>query len=140
MALSSSAQGIRSFVYKEYIEPARRKGELRIKVVAGDVHRALKLKNRVPNVCQVLDSRKFCEENRLEIEEKSGPPSGMGTRMVYVYRLVDYDRPSRATPPAASFDQLKGLLKEALQSLGGGEAFLRNERSRFYGSGEAERK
>src|ERR1035441_126542 len=117
MALSSSAQGIRSFVYKEYIEPARRKGELRIKVVAGDVHRALKLKNRVPNVCQVLDSR-----------------------MVYVYRLVDYDRPSRATPPAASFDQLKGLLKEALQSLGGGEAFLRNERSRFYGSGEAERK
>ena len=134
MAPSSSAHGIRSFVSKEYIEPARRRGERRIKVVSGDVHRALKLKNRVPNVCQVLDSRKFCEENRLEIEEKSGPPSGMGTRMVYVYRLVDNDQQSRPDAPHASFDQLRGLLKEALHSLGGGEAFLRRERSRFNGA------
>jgi hypothetical protein len=139
MALSSSAHGIRSYVSKEYVEPARRKGERRIKVVAGDVHRALKLKNRVPNVCQVLDSRKFCEENRLEIEEKFGPPSGMGTRMVYVYRLVDDGQPSRPDAPQASFDQLHGLLKEALHSLGGGEAFLRRERSRF-NSAETARK
>jgi len=139
VALSSSALDIRSFVSKEYVEPARRKGERRIKVVAGDVHRALNLKNRVPSVCQVLDSRKFCEENRLEIEERSGPPSGMGTRMVYVYRLVDDDRPSRPTVPATSFEQLRGLLKEALHSLGGGETFLKRERSRFNG-GEAGRK
>jgi len=137
MAASSSAERIRSFVAREYVQPARRKGERRVKVVAGDVHRALQLKNRVPNVCQVLDSKKFRDENGLEIEEKLGPPSGMGTRMIYVYRLKEEGgaQPSEA----ASFEQLHGLLKDALRSLGGGEAFLKRERSRFYGE-EAERK
>lgn len=138
MTLSNSAQGIRSFVAKEYIEPARRKGERRVKVIAGDVHRALHLRNRVPNVCQVLDSRKFCEEMGVELEEKSGPPSGMGTRMIYIYRLKGDGRP-RPASEATSFEQLHGLLKDALRSLGGGEAFLKRERSRFYGE-EADRK
>jgi len=31
------------------------------------------------------------------------------------------------------FEGLRGLLKEAFQSLGGGECFLREERNRFYG-------
>jgi hypothetical protein len=138
MALSKSAQEIRSFVAKEYIEPARRKGESKVKVIAGDVHRALRLRNRVPNVCQVLDSKKFREENAVELEEKSGPPSGMGTRMMYVYRLRDEGR-TGVTSQAGSFEQLHGLLKDVLRSLGGGEAFLKRERSRFYGE-EADRK
>lgn len=134
---TSSAETIRTFVSKHYIEPARRKGEQRVRVIAGDVHRSLNLKNRVPNVCQVLDSRKFCEENRLVIEDKSGPPSGMGTRMVYIYRLVD-DGPS--TAQEVSFEQLHGLLREALASLGGGESFVRRQRSHFHGSGKEDRK
>lgn len=131
MTTTSSAETIRAYVSKHYIEPARRKGERRVRVIAGDVHRNLNLKNRVPNVCQVLDSRKFCEENRLVIEDKSGPPSGMGTRMVYVYRLEE-ESPSAAKE--VSFDDLHGLLKKALQSLGGGDAFIRKERSSFYGN------
>ena len=130
MTTTSSAETIRTYVSKHYIEPARRKGEKRVRVTAGDVHRNLTLKNRVPNVCQVLDSRKFCKENRLVIEDKTGPPSGMGTRMVYVYRLEDE---SQEATKEVSFDDLHGLLKRALQSLGGGEAFIRRERSSFYG-------
>jgi hypothetical protein len=42
------------------------------------------------------------------------------------------DEESRATGRPVKFEGLRGLLKEALDSLGGGEAFLRRERDRFY--------
>ncbi len=141
MSLASAnwAHQIRSYVAATYIAPARRRGERRVKVVAGDIHRGLRLKNLVPNVCQVLKSKKFQEENRIEIEDMSGPPSGMGTRMTYVYRLLDDsargEPASRKTSPNRfeSFLKLRGLMKETFQSLGGGEVFLHSERSHFYG-------
>src|SRR5580704_16495266 len=105
----NSAHDIRSFLIERYIKPARRRGDKRVKIVAGDVHRGLNLTNRVPNVCQVLESKKFREENQLEIEERSGPPSGMGTRMTYVYRLLD-GQPTTAAAKEDWFEKLRGLL------------------------------
>ncbi len=127
----NSAQDIRSFLIERYIKPARRRGDKRVKIVAGEVHRGLNLTNRVPNVCQVLESKKFRQENQLEIEERSGPPSGMGTRMTYVYRLLDEGRPAVSTKDD-SFEKLRGLLKDEFRKLGGGETFLRKERAHFY--------
>jgi hypothetical protein len=135
---TSAAERIRSFAAREYIETARRKGLKRVQITAGDVHRSLRLKNRVPNVCSALGSKIFLEQNHLAIEEVSGPPSGMGTRVIYTYRLLEGNE-ARETP-AASFENLRGLLKEALHSLGGGEAFLRHERSHFYDHEAPERK
>ena len=126
---TTSADAIRSFVRREYLEPARRRGLSHVRIVAGDVHRSLKLKNRVPNVCQVLDSQKFLEENHLVLEKKEGPPSGMGTRMVFIYRLGDKPGAETSSP---SFIKLHGILGKALAALGGGEVFLRRERSHFY--------
>ena len=60
------------------------------------------MKNRVLSVCQVLDSRKFCEESHVVIEDEAGPPSGMGTRMVFVYRLEDVVGPPRSVPPSSN--------------------------------------
>jgi hypothetical protein len=133
MKTMSSAGVIRSYVTQEYIEPARRKGVKHVRVVAGEVHRALKLKNRVPNVCNVLTSRTLLKENDLALEGQEGPPSGMSTRMTYTYRLLDDKEPRDAPTGAVGFDKLRGLLKEALHSLGGGEAFLRGERTSFFG-------
>jgi len=139
MGSSNWAQQIRSYVAETYIAPARRRGEKRVRIVAGDVHRGLRLKNLVPNVCQVLDSRKFRDENQVEVEEKSGPPSGMGTRMTYTYRLLNAKKNERGHSPDAqdaairAFLKLRGLMKETFQALGGGEAFLRHEREHFYG-------
>jgi len=130
MAGTNSALEIRSFLADRYIKPARRRGDKRVSIVAGDVHRGLNLTNRVPNVCQVLESKKFREENRLEIEERSGPPSGMGTRMTYVYRLLDVEPP--ASKKDDPFEKLHGALRDVFRSLGGGEAFLRKERGHFY--------
>lgn len=127
----SSAEAIRIYAEKEYVAPARRKGAQRVQIVAGDVHRGMRLRNRVPNVCSVLGSRTFLERNGLAIEEVSGPPSGMGTRVTYIYRLLE-DSGSPAVNATPAFKSLRGLLKEGLRSLGGGEAFLRHERERFH--------
>ena len=136
--MERSVDAIRSYAVRRYVAVARRKGEKRVRIVAGDVHRALKLKNRVPNVCNALTSRIFLEQNHLMIEDVSGPPSGMGTRMVYTYRLLDEKESHAEALETPSFEGLRGLLKESLRSLGGGEAFLREERDRFYGRRAAE--
>jgi hypothetical protein len=74
----------------------------------------------------------------MVIEEESGPPSGMGTRMTYTYRLLEPGQQQDPTPDVPTFGKLRGLLKEALHSLGGGEAFLHRERNGFYGEGPTE--
>ncbi len=135
---TSTADAIRSYAEKEYVQAARRKGLSRIRIKVGDVHRALKLENRVPNVSSALRSRIFLQKNNLEIEEVSGPPSKMGTRTTFTYRLLDEKAPHAS--PAVTFENLRGLLKGALDSLGGGEAFLRRERSHFYNSDAGEEK
>jgi len=128
---SNSADVIRAFAVREFVEPARRQGRKSVRVVAGDVHRGLKLKNRVPSVCTALASKTFLRKNRLVIEAVSGPPSGMGTRVTYTYRLLDED-PGDENVGASDFRKLRGLLKTGLASIGGGEAFLRRERAQFY--------
>jgi len=130
--MERSVDAIRAHAVKEYVAVARRRGEKLVRIVAGDVHRALKLKNRVPNVCNALKSRIFLDQNHLAIEDVSGPPSGMG--------LLDEKEPRVEAARTPSFEKLRGLLKESLQSLGGGETFLRNERNRFHGHAAAEEK
>jgi hypothetical protein len=140
METTSAAELIRSFVAREYIAPARKRGEKRVQISAGEVHRGLHLKNRVPNVCSVLGSKTFLEKNGLAIEAVSGPPSGMGTRVTYTYLLLEDHATRNQRESTVDFGKLRGLLKDTLRSLGGGEAFLRNERERFYQSSGAESK
>jgi hypothetical protein len=130
----SVADAIRSFAARNYVDPARRKGSELVEIRVGDVHKALKLRNRVPNVSSALRSRIFLEQNGLKLEKESGPPSGMGTRTTFKYRLLEKreSRPTSREDP--DFEKLRGLLKEALAELGGGEAFLRRERHHFYES------
>jgi hypothetical protein len=59
----------------EYVEPALRRGDSTLEIVAGNVHKSLGLNNRVPIVCQALKSRDFLDENHLEIEKIEGPSS-----------------------------------------------------------------
>jgi len=135
-----SAEAIRMYVLKNYIEPARKKGQRRIQVTAGDVHRGMHLKNRVSNVCSALGSRAFLKDNGLVVDEMSGPPSGMSTRVAYTYLLVENKGSADQANTAHDFENLRGLLKEALHSLGGGEAFLRRERERFHEADRSDNK
>src|SRR5258708_19493098 len=117
------AQEIRDYARREYIEPARLRKESTAKIVVGDVAKALRLNQRVANVCQALGGKSFLQENHLAIEKREGPPSGQGTRVTFTYRLM-------ATPvepsskAAVSFFTIQSAVKEIFHSLRAGTASI----------------
>jgi hypothetical protein len=123
---------VREYARLQYIEPAKARHESTVRIVAGEVHKAVHLSNRVPLVCQALKSRKFLDENNLVLEKCEGPPSGMGTRLALTYRLALQDGKESSLRPEWPFLRLRGIAKEVFSSLGGGEAFIRKERERFH--------
>jgi hypothetical protein len=78
---------VRNFVVTNYIQPAQARGERTVSVIAGDIHKALQLKNRVPLVCTALRSRRFLVENHLRLKDVSGPPSGLSTTVKFTFEL-----------------------------------------------------
>jgi hypothetical protein len=123
-----SADMIRDYAKRTYVETAKRRGLKKFLIKVGEVNRALQLHNRVPLVCHALKSEKFLEGNALRLVQKSGPPSGMSTTVVYTYEFVEgRDALPRSHPLLA----LRGIARELFQSLGGGEQFVRSERSNF---------
>ena len=130
MTMQTAADRIRECLRRKFLEPARLRGLTSIRIVAGDIHKELGLRNQVPNVCQVLRSRKFLNENRLVLEKFEGPPSGLGTTATFTYRLAADGGP---TPEKESlFLGLRGIAKDTFASLGGGEKFIYGERESFY--------
>ncbi len=133
----SIAQSIRNHASGTYIDPARRKKESTVKIVAGDVVRSLKLKNRTPAVCQALAGKQFLRENNLKLEQREGPPSGLSTTTTFTYRLGDAaDAPPQ--PRLTDLLALRGIARDVYAAYGGGEAYLRQMRKDFYGPGDAE--
>jgi hypothetical protein len=120
---------IRNYVSENYLKAAIRKGESSLAVNVGEVHRALKLTNRVPQVCSALESKKLLEENRLRIVSKTGPPSGQSTTVTFTYEIL----PREAKDPGLTNPLMlvRGLAKDVFKQLGGGEAFIRSERRAF---------
>lgn len=131
------ADQVKEFARNQYIEPARRRGETVVRIVAGDVHRALRFMNRVPTVCAALRSTGFLRNNGLILEKREGPPSGLGTKVAYTYRFLEKGAGASATPEAAGFLRLRGIAKEVFRQLGGAEAVLNAERGRADARGEA---
>ncbi|WP_352635389.1 AAA family ATPase [Mesorhizobium sp. M0496] len=81
---------IREHLIERYVDPARRRGDPTITIRAGDVHKELGLSNQMPNVCQVIEKKKFREIAGLgEPEIISGPASGQGGNMTYRFALAD---------------------------------------------------
>jgi hypothetical protein len=120
---------IRNHLAENYLKIALRKGETSFAVNVGEVHRALKLTNRVPHVCSALESKKLLEENRLRIISKTGPPSGQSTTVTFTYEIL----PREIKDPGVMNPLLlvRGLAKDVFKQLGGGEAFIKSERRTF---------
>lgn len=125
---------VRHYVREHYVNPARREGRRTFRVVVGDVHKAVGLTNRVPLVCNALCSRRFLQENALRLVDRSGPPSGQSTTVILTYELVGNPSVDLMGP----LRLLRGAGAETFADLGGGENFLRAERSTF--SAAADRK
>jgi hypothetical protein len=103
-----------------------------VRIVAGEVQKAVHLSNRVPLVCQALKSHKFLDDNGLSLEKWEGPPSGMSTTVVFTYRFRTPDAKGAGEKAGWPFLRLRGIAKEVFSDLGGGEEFIRKEREQFY--------
>jgi hypothetical protein len=125
-----NADKIRRHGAEKYVLPARRKRVKRFSIRAGDVVRELAMNGRAPAVCSALKGRKFLERNHLRLLEITGPKSGQSTTVTYTYEFVDAKKPG--LPKEDPWGQLRGALKSVFRELGGGEAYLRNERDNFY--------
>ena len=133
---TTTAERVRNYAAQRYIEPARRRGETTVQIIAGEIHKALHLQNVMPNVCQALKGPKFLKEQGLVIESVEGPPSGAGSKLKITYRLNGaQDQATRASEDLPLL-RLWGIGKEVFKSLGGAEAFIRSERENFYGPGK----
>jgi hypothetical protein len=105
----------------------------------------LGLRNRVPNVCQVMESKLLEKEAGVKVSSKQGPPSGRGTTLTITYGINPNrppssvpspgDRPAslREHPGVALFYALRGSGAGLYDEEGRGEAWLKRERESFYG-------
>jgi CHASE1-domain containing sensor protein len=131
-----NADRIRSYGQEKYVLPARQRKHSRFSIRVGDVVSELKLNGRAPAVCSALKTREFLQSNDLRLVETSGPKSGQSTTVIYTYEFVGTKQSS--PQPADSWARLRGALKDVFTELGGGEAYLRAERSNFYPAKEDE--
>jgi hypothetical protein len=129
---SSISDSVRKHAEEAYVRPARRRGEKVISINVGMVHKAVALRNRVPLVCQALESAKFLQASGLKLVSRTGPRSGQSTTVTYTYEFAD-----KASVPGASSEgawlRARGLLKKLYAEFGGGEEYLRSEREHFRG-------
>jgi hypothetical protein len=147
----ASAKTIREYIRVRYLEPARLRHETLVTLRAGDIHRELGLRNRVPNVCQVMESKILEKEAGVKVSSRQGPPSGRGTTLTITYSVDMNSAGAPSMPQNAStnraesrleqpgvqlFFALRGLGVETFAAEGGGEAWLTRERTSFYGPGK----
>ena len=125
------AESIRQYARSSVIEPARRRGEKTVTVRVGDIHRAMGLLARVPAVCQALATRSFLESNHVVIEKREGPPSGLGTNVTFVYRLLDEGHLPAQQDKWERLFSLRGIGKDFYAQFGGGEKVIQEERDAF---------
>jgi hypothetical protein len=125
------ADKIRRHGRERYVLPARERKQKRFSIRVSDLLRELRMSGRgAPAVCSALKTREFLQRNNLQLVEQSGPKSGQSTTVTYVYEFVDAKHPPAKGPDP--WTQLHGALKNVFRELGGGEAYLRNERDNFY--------
>ena len=131
-AISKSVSDVvRAYATDTYVIPALRRGGRTLSINVGEVHKAVALRNRVPLVCQALESDKFLKSNELKLVSKTGPPSGQSTTVTYIYEFINT---KSSSPKENAWVRLRGALTDVFAELGGGEQYLRAERENFYRS------
>jgi hypothetical protein len=130
------ADRVREYAKGKYVLPARQQKQRRFSIRVGDVVRELKMNRAVPAVCSALKTGEFRRDNDLQLIETSGPKSGQSTTVIYTYEFVGTEQSSQK--PEDPWARMRGSLKDVFAELGGGEAYLRAERSNFYPTKEDE--
>lgn len=75
----SYADEVRDYCGRHIVEPARARGEKEVVIRAGDVHKAMGYKNRLPLVCSALGAGLFEETYGVRRKSVDGPLNGSNT-------------------------------------------------------------
>jgi hypothetical protein len=136
-AQTSISDQIREYVRSHYVEPARRAKHARFSVRCGTVQKELGMSNRIAQICIALNGPEFLDPNGLQLVEKSCPPSGTSTAVVYTYEFLN----ARATPVTSPVPvstsifeellQMEGVLKKSYKQIGGAERAIREQREGY---------
>ena len=81
----TQADAIRQFVNANKIEPARAAGTKQVIVRAGDVHKEMSLKDRMPAVTSALGATSFETEYRVRCIDRTGPHNG--ANMTFTFEI-----------------------------------------------------
>lgn len=82
------ADRIRDYLRRR-VEEARQAGQSTVTFRAGDVHEALGLASAHPNVCQVLEGKKFHSMAGVELAKYvDRPPPGQGANLKVEFRIL----------------------------------------------------
>ena len=82
---TNHADLIREFVYKTYVAPAKNAGKAEVEVRAGDVHSAMKLKDRMPAIASALGAKTFESTYGVQCLSRTGPHNG--ANLVFKFRV-----------------------------------------------------
>jgi hypothetical protein len=127
----------KNHVIRNYIEPARLRGEKTVTVRVGKVLKELGWTNRTPSVFSTLSSQPFQREAGVVLLERKGGPAsgGPSTTVQFVYGLNEegpagqIEGPGAGNPPSVtSLLNLYGIFADGYRELGGAEAFMKQER------------
>jgi 5-methylcytosine-specific restriction protein B len=77
------SEEIREYIIRHHIERARRNGQARLTLRAGDIHEELGYSGRVPAVCSVLGSNRLQHEARIRRLRHVGPHNGLNAEFSY---------------------------------------------------------
>ncbi|MGO8719512.1 MAG: hypothetical protein ACLQMO_09875 [Acidobacteriaceae bacterium] len=139
--MKSDAEQIREYAWMRYIEPARNSSETTVRIKSGDIVKALRLKNKTPNVCTALRSKIFQDVYGVQLLGEQGPPSGMSTTVVFTYRVLNRDQAKEIESGSSSrFDRLRGIAKTLFKDPGDWERSIQSDRRNFYGKADSQRK
>ena len=82
----TTADDIRAYVIKHYIEPARAAGRDEVRVHLGDVRQRMRLLNPLQSIRSALGTKRFRNEASVELLSTIGPRDGAST--CYYFRIV----------------------------------------------------
>ena len=54
-----SAEEVRQYIFNNYFKPAKASGTKELTIVSGEVHNRMRLKSRMPLICEVLRGQKL---------------------------------------------------------------------------------
>lgn len=72
-------------IVTRYLVPAWKEKKGQISIRAGEVHKEMGLRQRMPAVCSVLGSEKFQKLARIHLVERRGPHQG--AKAVFTFQL-----------------------------------------------------